>query len=524
MPGADAEVDVLIVGAGPVGLTARALLARWGVRSLLVDKREGLSPFPRSRLVNVRTMEIFRRLGLADTVAQRAFAPEYGRVRFRDTLREADFASAAMIGVNQSIPDSPVIGAVTSQDRLEPVLLGAADGPVRFGVELVSLSEGADGVAASLVDRASGSESRVRARYLLAADGANSTVRQLLGIGTTGPGALGRSTTVVFDADFDGWSAGQPAGVYFTARGSFLPLYPEGGWAWIAPTPEETANVDWAALVASALGPGDDLGVKVLRVEHWVVNAFVAENLRHGRVQLAGDAAHAIPPAGGMGMNAGVADVHNLCWKLAGALHGWAGPGLLETYEPERLPVAHQTLRQAVSNAQLMKQAQERRQEQQRATGEARAAEVELPWSEKYFAQLGFVLGVAYRSAAVLTDHITPAEPSEPGTDYVPTVQPGHRMPHFWLTPDRSTLDAVGEWFTLFTPDPVAWSERNAGPWPLRVEKLTTEYAELCDLRPNGALLVRPDGHIAARWPERPTGDSTLHSALAAINQLAAGS
>lgn len=136
MPVAEAEVDVLIVGGGPVGLTARALLARWGVSTVLVEKYRELSPFPRSRLINVRSMEIFHQLGLAAQVAARGFAPGYGRVRFRDTFADKDFAGAGMIGINAPIPESSVMGVITSQDRLEPILLGATDAPIRFGAEL----------------------------------------------------------------------------------------------------------------------------------------------------------------------------------------------------------------------------------------------------------------------------------------------------------------------------------------------------------------------------------------------------
>ncbi|MGW1714955.1 FAD-dependent monooxygenase [Streptomyces sp. NPDC002156] len=545
-------VDVLIVGGGPVGLTARVLLERWGVRALLVEKRVELSPFPRSRLVNVRSMEIFRQLGLADTIVAGAFAAEYGRIRFRDTLLGRDFASAAMIGVNAPVPESPVIGVVTSQDRLEPTLLeaaDAADAQVRFGAEVVGLAEETESVVARLVDRRSGEETRVRARYVLAADGANSTVRELLGIPTAGPGALGHVTTVVFDADLTGWSAGQPAGVYATAHGSFLPLYPEGGWAWIAPTPDDPERADWSGLVSNALGPdGHGVQADVLRVQHWTTTAYVAERFRHGRILLAGDAAHALPPAGGLGMNVGIADVHNLCWKLAGVLRGWAGAGLLESYETERQPVAQLNLRQAVANAKLMFQAQDRRREQLRnGAGADVPDQVELPWSERYFAQLGLALGISYRSGAVLVDGSTapqgslqalphaspdalpqasphaPPQLSDPDSDpdYTPTAEPGHRMPHLWLTPGRSTLDSFGEWFTLLTPDPGSW-EQQADPSslaPLRVEGLPGEYADLCGLRPGGALLVRPDGHIGARWTDRPDGDSAVRRALAGISR-----
>ncbi|MEU6141171.1 FAD-dependent monooxygenase [Streptomyces sp. NPDC047081] len=515
------DPDVLIVGGGPVGLTARALLERWGVRVLLVEKRRELSPFPRSRLVNVRSMEVFRQLGIAAGIADAAFAPKYGRIRFRDTLYDRDFASAAMVGVHAPVPESPVIGVVTSQDRLEPELLAAAETEARFGVELVGLAEDTDGggVVASLVDHRSGAGAVVRARYVLAADGANSTVRQLLGIGTVGPGALGSFTTVVFDADLSRWAADQPAGVYVTAHGSLIPLYPEGGWAWFGATPGDAERADWVGLVTKALGAGTPVTAEVLRVQHWAMNAFVAERFRHGRILLAGDAAHAIPITGGLGMNIGVGDVHNLCWKLAGVLQGWAGPGLLETYEPERRPVAHETLRQAVANAQLVAKAQTLRRDQLR-NGEAPSAPLELPWSERYFAQLGLVLGVNYRSTAVLTANGTASDRSVPpdrGTDYIPTTAPGHRLPHRWIAPDRSTLDTLGEWFTLLTPAPVHWQQQATPAWPLRIEHLPAEHTDPYDLGPHGALLVRPDGHIAARWHDRPQSDATVRATLAAI-------
>ncbi|MCD9141266.1 FAD-dependent monooxygenase [Streptomyces albireticuli] len=550
MPVADTEVAVLIVGGGPVGLTARVLLERWGVRSLLVERHRELSPFPRARLVNVRSMEIFRGLGLAAGITARAFAPEYGRIRFRDTLYDRDFATAAMAGVDAPVPESPATGVVTSQDRLEPLLLAAADTPVRFGAELVDLAEEPDGVVASLVDHRSGHETRVRARYVLAADGANSTVRQRLGIDTSGPGAMGGFTTVVFDADLSRWCARRPAGVYFTAHGSFTPLYPEGGWAWFGPTPEDAAHADWPGLVSRALGPGADVRVEVVRVQHWVMNASVAERFRHGRNLLAGDAAHAIPIIGGLGMNTGIADAHNLCWKLAGVLHGWAAPGLLDTYEAERHPVALRTLRQAVANAQLALHVQNRRREQLRS-GETVPSHVELPWSKGFFAQLGLVLGAVYRSGAVLAGDSTRAGPSgagekteerteeradeetheesheetreethedpDAGTEYVPTAEPGHRMPHLRLARDRSTLDAFGEWFTLLTPDPSRWARCAAAPWPLRVETLPGEHAGRCGIGPSGALLIRPDGHVGARWPDRPPSDATLQHALATL-------
>ncbi|MGI5128439.1 FAD-dependent monooxygenase [Pseudonocardia sp. CA-107938] len=506
----DLDVPVLIVGGGPVGLTARALLDRWNVPTLLVERYPELSPFPRSRLINVRSMEVFRQLGVAAEITARAFPREYGRIRFSDGMTTPDYATAAMEGVNAPIAESPALGVVTSQDRLEPILVAAADSELRFGHELVDLVVSDSSVLATVLDRAGDATYQVRAGYVVAADGANSSIRQLLGIGTTGPGALSENVTIVFDADLSPWWGDRPAGAYATAGGAFVPVYPEGTWAFVAPGGD--GPTEWRDVVVRALGT-TDVEVQVLRVQEWTTMAQVADRFADGRVLLAGDAAHAIPPAGGMGMNIGIGDVHNLCWKLAGVVQGWAGPGLLDTYDVERRPVARRTLEQATENAQLMWQVVLRRREQLDA---GLPADGQLPWSERYFAQLGQVLGVAYESAAVRPDGSAPPS-ADPATEYVPVARPGHRMPHLWLPDGSSTLDRLGPWFTLFAAEPAAVD----GPWPVHVEPLPAEHLDACGIGVQGAVLVRPDGHVAARWSEGP---ADVEGVLAGITDDAARS
>jgi len=184
---------------------------------------------------------------------------------------------------------------------------------------------------------------------------------------------------------------------------------------------------------------------------------------------------------------------------------GLTARALLERWGVRTLLVEKRAnLQQAVENARLAVQAQARRQDQLRG-GDGARTEIELPWSERYFAQLGLVFGVAYGSDAA------------PGADYVPTAEPGHRMPHLRLTDARSTLDTVGEWFTVLTADPALWEKQDPALWPLRIERLPDEHAGTWDLGPHGALVVRPDGHIGARLGDGPLDDSALHRALAML-------
>jgi len=449
MPVANAEVEVLIVGGGPVGLTSPSAAGTLGRVTLLVEKRTELSPFPRSRLLNVRSMEIFRQLGLAAKITARAFAPEYGRIRFRDTLHDRDFATAGMVGINEPVPESPVIGALTSQDRLEPTLLGAADTPVRFGVEVIDLVE---------ETRASWPHSSIA-----------KAVKRLASAPAMSSAPTGRTPP-----SGNGWGSTPPARsvgelhhrrvrrrpqplvrraarrVYATAHGSFLRCTPkEAGPGSFHARRRRARRLARPRLERPR---GATYESTCLRVQHWVVNAFVAEHFRHGRVLLAGDAAHAIPPAGGLGMNVGLADVHNLCWNWRAFSTGgpdqacWRPMRRNDNPSPTRIcakrwPTLNSRSKHRIGAANSSKPARQRR-----PRSKCRGRSGTSPNSTSCSAS------PTTPPPSSPTQHPTRAIRHRHGLP--PTADPGHRMPHLWLKDNHSTLDTLGEWFTLLTPDP----------------------------------------------------------------------
>jgi putative polyketide hydroxylase len=503
------EVPVLVVGGGPVGLSASLLLSRHGVRSLLVERHPGTSVHPKARGLNVRTLELFRVWGLEAAV--RAAAGELDRaldVVWAPTLAAPETRRVPYGGEGERRQaDSPTTSAGCAQDKLEPILLEAARsyglGELRFGQELSSLRQDEDGVAAALVERESGEEVTVRAAYVIAADGAQSPVRSMLGIGMVGPGAVAHRMGIYFRADLREIGDNRPALLYLVSP-------PEGGgviaavnladlWLYMAPfRPEQGERVEefsherCAQLVRGAVG-AEDLEVEVLSALPWALAAAIAERFRDGRVFLAGDAAHLIPPTGGQAMNVGIQDVHNLAWKLAARLGGWAGVALLDTYESERRPFAVAVNDDAARNLG--------------ARGGTRPEQ---------FSNRGRVLGVSYDSTAVIPDGTDLPAVANPIIDYPPTARPGSRAPHIWLWRGKqrvSILDLYDTDFTLLTGPDSAWctaaEETRArlaiplkcytvGPDAPLIDN-TGEWSHLYGVRPDGAVLVRPDGHVAWR-------------------------
>jgi putative polyketide hydroxylase len=348
------EVPVVIAGAGPAGLVAAITLARNGIGSLLVERNPGLSPLPRATGVSVRTMELLRSWGLEDEVRAGQLDLAHARGFATGSLAspEGTAVPAGFPDFEEAAAASPTTAAAVPQDHLEPVLLGhlrgLAGAEVRFGTELAAFDQDGGGVTVTLREHAGGAEEFVRAGWLVGADGAHSPVRTGLGIAMDGPGHLAEQLTVLFEAPLATVVGDRRYGIYFVqhprAGGVFVPNGPRDRWlygrTW---DPEHERLEDYtdarlSGLIRTAAGVGD-LPVRVVAMGAFSFAAQVAERYREGCAFLVGDAAQRMTPRSGMGMNTAVAEAHDLGWKLAWVLNGWAGPGLLDTYEAEWRPV-----------------------------------------------------------------------------------------------------------------------------------------------------------------------------------------
>ncbi len=501
---ASGTTPVVIVGGGPAGLVTALLLARAGVLCTLVERRAEVSALPKARGMHARAMEIFRSL---DPGLEREFQahalPLEPVARVQATLA-APVAAAFPTGGPALAEVSPCEGASVAQDVVESVLRDRVDRQpsirALWGARCTSIEADASGalVGLSVPGRP---DRQVRATFVVAADGARSAVRQLLGIPMQGPPDFPEQRIISFRADLSEWVGPRPGAIYLLtgSRSVLFWTHPDDRWVLTrsaSPTPA-------AEMLRSALGT-PDLVPEILVDNTFSPGTTCAERLRHGPVFLVGDAAHRVTPAGGTGMNMAIQDAHNLAWKLAAVLGGRADPVLLDSYAAEREPI-----------------------------GRLNAADSRAAWLA--FAQGGspspgrgmreIDMGHTYRSGAVFGDdgdmpsdtgdgrdgkgeegrsHGSPAGAG--GADYRPTAAPGRRAPHLWLAPGRSILDLFGDDFVLLTgPAGDCWCSIRPGPG-LRVEVVgAAEFPDRYGVGPGGAVLVRPDGHVAARWPTTPT-------------------
>jgi 2-polyprenyl-6-methoxyphenol hydroxylase-like FAD-dependent oxidoreductase len=471
------RVPVIISGGGLVGLSAALLLNAHDVEVLLVERHPGTSPQPKARRFNTRTMEVYRQLGIADDVERAAAGlADFQVMRAGPTLMRSEVLPGPPPGdVSDLVAASPVLPCLCAQDVLEPLLrdLGAKRGcELRFGHELVDFTQTGDGVRVTVAGPDGAYE--VTADYLVAADGARSPVREALGITRTGRGTLGRATTVYFRADLRDAVRGREFNLCQIdderTPGAFVSVDGTDRWQFmtnVAGVPE----ADWPDHLRRVVGL-PDLDIELLSVLGWEPTMKVADRYRDGRVFLAGDAAHVMPPFAAQGANTGIQDVHNLAWKLAMVLRGDAGPALLDSYHTERHPVGLLAAEQSSLRSGDLRA----------PTGFGR----ERPELVHPFV---LMLSYGYADGALVPDGGGPFP-----TDRMElTGRPGTRVPHVWLEPGLSTLDVCGPGFTVFTG-----GRGGPGAYPLD------------NLDHDEVMLVRPDHVVAWRGHAGDPVDSVI--------------
>jgi 2-polyprenyl-6-methoxyphenol hydroxylase-like FAD-dependent oxidoreductase len=547
------EVPVLVVGAGPVGMTASILLARQGIGNLVVDRRSGPHRAPQAHVVNPRSLEIFRGAGLDVAVLRTHATPreDGSHVAWMTTLAGTELGRLPYERQgDDALAYSPTPLLNLSQHRLEPLLLSHLRthplATLHYRHEWASLTQDEDSVTARIRDLDHDEDYEVRCKWLLAADGAGSRVRRAVDIGMEGPDRLQSFVMIHFEANLRPLVRERPAILYWTVDpeclGAFVAHDIDRTWVFMHAHDPETEPIATfteaacTAIVRRAIGHAD-VDFVVRDISSWTMTAQVAERYRAGNVFLVGDSAHRFPPSGGMGMNTGVQDVHNLAWKLAAVAQGWADGALLDTYERERRPIAQRNADQSLANAMKML---ELLQELgitpddaasrpvlaallADADGRARVHEA-IARQQDHFDMLGLQLGLAYESGALVPDGSDPAAPANPVRDYLPTARPGARLPHAWIEQDgerRSTLDlvAAGGLTLISAPDGGAWAEaaRACTQGPVRCLVSGRDFHDpeghwtrACELAPDGAVLVRPDQHVAWRASTAPVDAAAM--------------
>ncbi|WP_329062206.1 FAD-dependent monooxygenase [Amycolatopsis sp. NBC_01480] len=576
-PEADVEVPVLVVGAGPAGLALSLSLRHYGIDHLLVERHPGTAHTPRAHIVNQRTVEILRHLG----VSERFHAAATPQRMMRNNLwvttlagREVARSEAWGTGADrlgEYLASSPEPMANCPQTVLEPLLLEAAreaGADIRFETEFLELEQDADGVTSTVRDRRTDAVTTVRSQYVVGADGARSRVLAQAGLEVEGQADLARAVNVWFRADLTRYLAHRPGVLTWNVMPGPLPPLRLGTLICHKPFTEfvlaflydpavtvleELSAAELRARIDAVVG--EPVEAEILGVAGWQVNAQVAPRYQQGRVFCMGDAVHRHPPTNGLGLNMSVADADNLAWKLALSLGGHAGPALLESYSEERQPVGAAGVRRAITSlhegaavdAALGFEPGQSTEDGWKelevlyepgiAGDERRAAlraAVEL--SNYQFNAHGVELGYRYESGVLADDGVESASEADPQLFYRPSSRPGTRVPHALLERDGealSTLDLVdGLGFALLTgcggeqwAAAAAAVSEEAG---VRVDVhviggpggLLDPYGEWSarrEVETTGCVLVRPDRHVA--WRARRIEEGSTAELLAAVRQ-----
>jgi 2,4-dichlorophenol 6-monooxygenase len=574
------ETDVLIVGSGPAGASAALALSTYGVPNVMVTRYSRLADTPRAHITNQRTMEVLRDLGVEEDVIAQA-TPQHlmGNTVFCTAIAGEELGRLRSWGNEPLVQAAHELASPTRmcdmpQHLMEPVLVNGAiarGSQLRFGTEYLSHEQDADGVTATVRDRLRGDTYTIRAKYLIGADGGRSKVAEDAGLPMGGQMGVAGSINIVFDADLTQYVAHRPATLYWV----LAPGATVGGigaglvrcvrtwnewlivWGYDVEAGPPDLTEEYALSVVRGLIGDDEIPVTIKSSSAWTVNEMYAETYSSGRVFCAGDACHRHPPSNGLGSNTSIQDSYNLAWKLKLVLDGTASPSLLDTYSDERAPVgrqvvtranqsigetapvfealgglAPQTPEQLWANIAARKDATTEAEEQRALLREA------IAFKAYEFNAHGVDLNQRYTSAAIVPDGTEdPGFSRDPELHFQPSTRPGAKLPHAWLsagTRNLSTLDLGGNGrFTLITGiggEPWTEAARILGKeFGLEIatavigpgqeyEDPYGDWARLREIGDSGALLVRPDNHVAFRRQDA-TGDVTaaLRDALRRI-------
>jgi 2-polyprenyl-6-methoxyphenol hydroxylase-like FAD-dependent oxidoreductase len=524
------KTDVLIVGAGPTGLSLAIELGLRGVRALVVERQPRTGTQPRAKTTNVRSMEHMRRWGIAS--ALRAAAPlpyDYPTdIVFATRLfgRQLAVIENAFAGAKRRDPRFSEPAQWVPQFTVEAVLrdrVATIDSvQLMFNAELEDAEQSADGVVATVRNLTDGEPFNVRCRYLVGADGARSRARAIIGVRMQGEHAFALNHSVILRIpELSRTPPERRAIMYWiinpAAPAVMGPMDGEGRWYFGVTLPPAVNDLDDETIhrrVCDAVGRNVD--IEILTRDIWAAHRLIADRYRNGRIILAGDACHLHPPFGGYGMNLGIADGVDLGWKLAATIEGWGGPALLDSYEIERRAVHQRTIEEAVANyrvlsAQLLKDnLDDDTEEGERARAEV-GAEI-LRTKTREFMTLGVVLGSRYReSPIIVSDGSVP--PEEHSATYEPSAHPGCLAPHAWLADGSSLYDHFGRAYTLLVldqtaaPDVFAQAAKRAGV-PLTVVALSDPG--LRELYGAPLALIRPDQYVGWRGSRVDDADAIV--------------
>ena len=534
-----ADTRVVIVGAGPVGMFLALDLAAKGVRSTLIEQSATHRVYPKGDTHNARTMEHYRRLGLAEAVRAVGLPPDhptdvvyltrfngYELKRLRMPSSAEKMAEVAAQGVTSQVPE-PVHRA--NQMYVEKVLfdrlLATEAVTCRFGTEFLGFDEADSGVTVRVRPAEGGPEETMNCQYLVGCDGARSLVRRQLGILYEG------------EEEETGFRSGLRHSRYLRISRVVKEVIREPAWQYWFVTPGRIASLitldgreEFKMSVYAGNAEDDDavrafvddcvgeqVDTEILGGLDWVNGlALVADSYGRGRVLICGDAAHLFTPIGGFGMNTGIEDAANLAWKLAATVQGWAGPYLVDSYGTERRPAGIRNTQAAISLGRPLRDIPlDETLEEDTPEGEkARDAVARVLESQREsFASLGVQLGIRYEGSPIVWPDGGP-EPENPYNRYVPTARPGARTPHLWLSRTQSLFDVLGPGFTLLrigrsapSADGLAAAAQRRGI-PLTVVDVALPQAP--DLYQCDLVLVRPDQHVAWRGDEFPDPDELL--------------